>query len=184
MTSAHFRTTQSPIVASALVVEPHLPQLMLILSALSTLGFDVTVAEKFRDARTVLAAVRPTLLVTNIRLQEYNGLHLVLRGRSSWPDLPSIVTSEFVDPVLRLEAERLGATFIAMPTTAEELSAAVYRTVLRPPFETAPVRAPFERRQRERRLRQAPGTAGIERRQLERRRGFAEALRDFGAPAG
>jgi len=75
--------------ATALVVEPVLTSLLAILSTLASLGFDVLVAESFKDAKRALLAARPSLLVTDIRLHEYNGLHLVLRGQAAWPGLPT-----------------------------------------------------------------------------------------------
>ena len=139
-----------------------MPDLLAVLSTLPAMGFAVSVAETFHDAKESLAASRPTLLVTAIKLGEYNGLHLVLRGTTAWPGLPCIVTAETADPVLRTEAERLGATFVVMPTTHDELVAAVSRTVLRPaglPF--SPIRPPYERRHNPS---EAAGTAGSERR--------------------
>src|SRR5688572_2711722 len=98
--------------ASALVVEPGLRNLLFILSTLSELGLDVAVAETFRDAKSLMATMRPVLLLTSVKLHEFNGLHLVMRGRASWPGLPSIVTMCVDDAVLRREAEELGATFM------------------------------------------------------------------------
>jgi DNA-binding NtrC family response regulator len=138
---------------AALVVEPVLPHLLSILSALSVMGLDVTVAETFKDARDTITSSRPSLLLTDVRLQDYNGLHLVLRGRSVWSELPAIVTSGAADAVLQDEAEKLGATFLVMPASTAEIVAAIYRTLFRPDASgrLAPIRPPFERRHAERR---------------------------------
>ena len=81
------------------------------------------------------------------------------------PDgLPAIVTSEIDDPVLPLEAEQLGATYASLPTTSEELVAAISRTILQA-GGSDPVRPPFERRQGERRGSEAR-THGIDGRSL------------------
>lgn len=163
----------------ALVIEPVLPHLLVVLSALTSLGFDVTVADTFSDGKASMTkGPRPSLLVAAVKLREYNGLHLVLRGKSIWPDLPAIVTSESADPVLQTEAERVGATFMVMPTSREEAVAAIVRTVLRRcdvnPGE--PIRAPFERRRSERRLGAVSGPDAIQtdRRVRERRRNAAD----------
>ena len=179
MSSTLFRLPRSAeSVASALVIEPHLTNLLSVLSTLSTLGFDTTVAETFRDAKTSLAAHRPHLLVTDVKLGEFNGLHLVLRSRSLWKDLPAIVTSEADDPVLRDEAHHLGATFVTLPTSDRELLAAIIRTVLRTgrahPGNHEAIEAPFERRHTDRR--QASISSDIERRIHDRRRDFSAAL--------
>ena len=162
---------------SALVVEPHLPHLLFVLSSLSALGFDVTVAETFKDAKAVLAASRPALLLTDVRLREYNGLHLVLRGRSAWGDLPAIVTSRVDDPVLRAEAEQLHATFVTLPISEAEMMAAIQRTTLRPANESAgTIRPPFERRVTSRRVAAASDRTEPDRRTAERRRDFVSHL--------
>jgi DNA-binding NtrC family response regulator len=166
----------------AVVVEPSLQSLHALLSALSTLGFDVTVADTFETAREALSAEQPTVLITDVRLREYNGLHLVLRGQSTFPDLRSIVTSNVYDPVLQCEAERFGATFVVMPVPRDELLAAICRTVMRvksPGAASEPIRPPFERRQRTRQPRPAESEESDERRSaaIDRRRDFLEALR-------
>jgi DNA-binding NtrC family response regulator len=164
-----------------------LPHLLVVLSAVSSLGFDVTVADTFKDAKAALSSTpHPSLLITGVRLGEYNGLHLVLRGTSMSPRLAAIVTSDTDDPVLRTEAERLGATFIAMPVSREELAAAIARTAFRCPDEkrpAEPVRPPFERRHGDRRIVASPVPPGSERRGADRRRDTAVALRQLAETA-
>ena len=64
------------------------------------------------------ALERPDVLVTDIRLQVFNGLHLVRR-------LPlgthAIVMSGFPDPVLQTEAVRLGVPFLRKPVQTRQL---------------------------------------------------------------
>lgn len=50
----------------------------------------------------------PDLLITEVKLGEYNGLHLALRARAA--GIPSIVLG---DPVFEREAEQLGATYLS-----------------------------------------------------------------------
>ena len=155
--------------ASALIVEPSLADAMFIVSTLSLLGFRVTVSDSFHEAKARLR-VPPTLLVSEIRLGEYNGLHLVLRGKSARPDMAAIVMSRIADPVLQAEAERMGATFVRKATTADEFRAAVCRTLFRSPeFLDTPITAPFERRRGSRRAIDIAGY-GTERRMSDRRR--------------
>jgi DNA-binding response OmpR family regulator len=152
----------------ALIVEPQLPDLRLYASILSALGFDVTTTETFEEARHSLR-VPPTLLIADIRLGEFNGLHLVLRGKSAHPDMAAIVVSDVDDPVLQAEAESMGATFIHKPVEPEEIEAAVCRTVLRDRGAAfVPIRAPFERRRSDRRV--SPlSMSELERRRSDRR---------------
>jgi DNA-binding response OmpR family regulator len=137
--------------ASALIVDPVLSDALFSVGVLQALGFHVnrvTVADNFHEAVERLR-VPPTLLVADIRLGEFNGLHLVLRGKAAKRDLAAIVTSAVADSVLQSEAEHFGATFVLKPTSPEEFRAAVCRTLLR--TGTEPVRPPFERRQADRR---------------------------------
>jgi DNA-binding NtrC family response regulator len=161
--------------ATALVVEPSLAETVFLVLSLSELGFRVTVSNNFRDAKARLVEA-PALLVTELRLGEYNGLHLVFRAKSVRPDMAAIIRAEIADPVLQLEAERMRATFVPKTTTPEEFRAAVCRTVLRPADSLEPIRAPFERRHSGRR---AHGDSDYrpERRIAERRLDFATIVR-------
>jgi DNA-binding response OmpR family regulator len=152
---------------TALVVEPSAADAVWIALMLSQLGFRVTVSDTFQDAKTQLAA-SPGLLVTELRLGEYNGLHLVLRGKSSQPDLAAIVMSKIDDPVLYTEAEQLGATYVLKNVGAQEFRAAVMRTVFQAGPRIGSIRPPFERRSAERR--KVASTHEPELRVAERRR--------------
>jgi DNA-binding NtrC family response regulator len=168
---------------SALVVQPQLPDLLFVLSTLSTLHFDVTVANSFKDAKAALTSAPPTVLIADVRLKEYNGLHLVLRSQAAYPGLRSIVTTQTDDPVLQVEAEHLGATYMVLPTTIGEFVGALHRTVLQargPDIE--PIRTPFERRRGERRG-ASSDLRHDERRRVERRRDPATALHVLAAHA-
>ena len=166
----------STVMPTALVVQPSVEDAFSCMTVLSNLRFDVTVAGTFAQARTAVAARMPTLLVTDIRLGQYNGLHLVLRARSGEHPLAAIVTSRMPDSVLQQEAERLGATFVLMPTPIAELSAAVVRTVFRASTSAAAIRAPFERRTGDRRVAAAAAAVTANRRGRERRRSLAALL--------
>jgi hypothetical protein len=70
--------------------------------------YDVVVVRTFARAKTHLA-LRPALLIAEIRLGEYNGLHLALRGQAA--GVPTVVIGE-PDSVLEAEARNLGATYL------------------------------------------------------------------------
>ena len=159
------------ITTSVLVVEPSPADAVELVSALAELGLPVTVSDSFTDAKTQLLA-QPRLLVTELRLGEYNGLHLVVHGTAARMDMAAIVMSRIDDPVLTAETERLGATFVQKNVSGDELRAAICRTLFRTSPE--PIRAPFERRKTRRRAdeqRHEP-----ERRIEERRRELAELI--------
>jgi len=148
MESAVQRLSVAMGAASALIVEPVLADAMFSVDAVTSLGFHVTVADNFHEALERLR-IPPALLIADIRLGEYNGLHLVLRGKAVKRDLGAIVTSGVADSVLQSEAEQLGATFVLKPASTEEFRAAVCRTLLRTSSDA--IRPPFERRHADRR---------------------------------
>jgi len=153
---------------TALVVEPSLAEALSLHSALSELGFQVSISDNFNDAK---ARLRPAiaLLVTELRLNEYNGLHLVFRAKSVRREMAAIIRTQISDPLLQLEAERMGATFVLKTAGAAEFRAAVCRTLFRPADSVDPIRPPFERRHRDRRVGQSPTEAHPDRRLRERR---------------
>jgi hypothetical protein len=69
-----------------------------------------TVCRDFLSARSQLLASAPDLLVTNLRLEEYNGLHLVLLAASDGVTR-SVVHTDRPDPYLIREAQTIGAFF-------------------------------------------------------------------------
>ena len=70
-----------------------------------------TICTDFMSARSQLLADPPDLLVTNLRLGEYNGLHLVLLASAEQAITRSVVHSNRPDPYLIREAQSLGAFF-------------------------------------------------------------------------
>jgi len=165
---------------TALVVEPSVGDAVWIALVLSELGFRVMVSETFQDA-SIRLTTRPALLVTELRLGEYNGLHLVLRGKSSHPPLAAIVTSRIVDPALYKEAEQLDATYVLKSIGAQEFRAAVLRTVFRREGDQTAIRPPYERRKVDRR--QSVGMAhDPEKRVAERRRPMPGPAAERNAP--
>jgi response regulator RpfG family c-di-GMP phosphodiesterase len=138
-----------------------------IVSMLTERQFRVTLADTYARARERLAAGPPTLLITEIRLAEYNGLQLVLHGKVLRPSMAAVALSCVEDPVLQSATEALGATFVVTPVSDVELAAAVFRTIFNPGKAGGPIRPPFERRSAERR--RADRAIETERRQSGRR---------------
>jgi two-component system response regulator RegA len=83
--------------------------------AMRAAGCRVVAAASFEEARTALRAATPDVLVTEIRLGAYNGLHLIIRARASNPKLRAVVITATADPVVRQEAERVGAVHLVKP---------------------------------------------------------------------
>lgn len=139
---------------SALVVEPDAERQMQVVDALARAGFEVTATDRFDTARRLIAASPPAVIVTALKLGEYNGLHLVLRARVAAPHTAALVTSP--DPTLDFsrEVSQLGAIFLVHPVTSLDLVACALRLLFRK-FPSERVDPPFERRVAERRNRGA-----------------------------
>jgi DNA-binding response OmpR family regulator len=93
---------------------------------LGSAGHDVRVAVGFKDAVAILNQRRPDLLISELRLADYNGLHLVVRSQSSHPAMRTILLGA-ADAVLQYEASLYGALYLLEPLDAGVLLAEVER---------------------------------------------------------
>ena len=71
-------------------------------------GYRPSVPTTFESANRQLRT-NPQIVITQLRLREYNGLHLAIRAREA--GIPALVVGE-ADAVLERDAEQLGATFV------------------------------------------------------------------------
>ena len=81
-------------------------------------GYECATASTFREALNILRTNPPDLLITDIRLGEYNGLQLVLNRPTT---TAAIVITGFDDLVLSAEAQRHGAAYLVKPIDATRL---------------------------------------------------------------
>ena len=84
-------------------------------------GEDVVAHSSFEQARKALQTTHFDALITDVRLGAFNGLQLAVIGRDTYPNIRLIVFSGFDDPVLRTEAEHVGATYVVKPVTGAKL---------------------------------------------------------------
>jgi hypothetical protein len=91
--------------------------------------YELTVVRGFALAK-VQVDFHPDVLITELRLAEYNGLHLALRALSR--GIPAIVVGD-ADFVLERDAERLGVSYLRTSDVSRvsvvELVAAMVRTI-------------------------------------------------------
>lgn len=107
-----------------LVVDDDEEWLRAAVQLFTTAGYTARGAASFPEARLALDAFQPDLLVTDVRLKEYNGLYLLARLRPGHPRIASLVVSGYVDPVLAADARRLGAhDFLVKPIDPARLLA-------------------------------------------------------------
>ena len=114
---------------SVLVVDADSADLASTATLLESAGYRVVSAAAFDEAKRLLAAEVPDLLITGVRLGPYNGLHLILRSRTDHPEMAAIVTSRYRDAVLEEEARRQNAGFVVRPVADDEFLAEVNRSL-------------------------------------------------------
>jgi DNA-binding NtrC family response regulator len=86
-------------------------------------GLLVASCRTFAEAKAFALTTRIRALVTDVRLGEHNGLHLVHFFRPAPPGARLFAFSGHDDPVLKRDAEALGATFLLKPLDIESLVA-------------------------------------------------------------
>jgi len=113
---------------TALLVDADSVQLAATSRALSPLGYATILASTFDDARRHLHGVGAlALLVADVRLGQFNGLHLAFRARARHPNVRVIITDRAFDTMLEHETKRLGGAYIAKPFTGDDLVAILSR---------------------------------------------------------
>ena len=93
---------------------------------LDNAGYACTAAASFDEASALLRSGQVDLLITDIRLGDHNGIHLVYRHAG---EILAIVITGFDDPALAAEARALGAIYLVKPVDLKTLLAHV-RTLL------------------------------------------------------
>ena len=79
--------------------------------AVEPLADKVYVASTFPEAKSILIEARPDVLVTDLRLHEFNGIHLALWSRVRLPHLRSIIIGQ-TDPSLAADAKAFGFDYV------------------------------------------------------------------------
>lgn len=90
-------------------------------------GHQVAYAPGFEAAIKTLDQIAPDLLITDVRLGGFNGLHLVIRSQSTRPNMKAILLDRAHDPVIAAEAERHRAAYIGGTVTTAALADQVSR---------------------------------------------------------
>jgi DNA-binding response OmpR family regulator len=109
-----------PPVAHLLLVEDHPAILSLFERWLTQDGYDVIACCHFEDAKLHLNRAIPDALITDVRLGQFNGLHLAWELRGLRPTSPILVMTAYDDNVLRHEAERCGAVYWVKTSSRED----------------------------------------------------------------
>ncbi len=115
--------------ARILIVEDDRAELSGLVELLTRAGYEVEGASSFEEGRQALARTTPDVLIADIRLKAFNGLHLVILGRQARPEMAAIAMSAYEDATLATEAGRQGARFLLKPFDPADFLALVAETV-------------------------------------------------------
>lgn len=100
------------------------------MTVLAGSGYDVTFAAGFYGAVRRLDRSAPDLLISDVRLGQFNGLHLVIRSQSVHPNMRAILLDRGRDSVTEIDAQRHGAMYLVEPVTPADLLGAVSRQLV------------------------------------------------------
>ena len=101
-----------------LIVDDDATQCAALAALLSDAGYDTFPASTVPAASEMPRQAPPDLLITDVRMDGYNGLQLAAMNERG---IPVIVLTGFADRATELEAERFGATFQLKPVSPNEL---------------------------------------------------------------
>jgi DNA-binding response OmpR family regulator len=97
--------------ARILVVDDDVPTQSGLVALLESAGYETAAACSYVEGLTRLRQHAPDLLITDVRLGEFNGLQLVVTNRET----PAIVVTGFDDPVIEADARDAGAGYVVKP---------------------------------------------------------------------
>ena len=99
-------------------------------------GYRTTGAATFKMAKQSLDADHYDLLLSDVRLHAFNGLHLVAHNRAFSRRTAAIVFGGAPDVVIEDEARRLGARYVVRPIEPAALLKVVKETLERAKAKT------------------------------------------------
>src|SRR5215467_125414 len=106
----------------AIVVDADLTELRRTEQALERVGFVVMGAGSFAQAKALLVSITPEIVIADIKLEAFNGLHLAALCAVWRPATPFIATHSVHDTVLEADARRLSASYVVKTPGREELT--------------------------------------------------------------
>jgi len=113
---------------TVLIVDPDRKARMSLKGLVERAGYRTLCAEGLPAATRLLQAQTPDILVTEIRLDGYNGLHLIAAAPEP---IPAVVVTAYADPAIEMDARRFGAEYLARPVDADALLGAMARQLAR-----------------------------------------------------
>jgi two-component system response regulator YesN len=121
VTTEMTQPNSSPRPRNVLIVDDDIVLLDALERAFREAGERAIACGSFEEARRVVRDQTLDALITDVRLGAFNGLQLAVMARDIQPNIQVIVFSGFDDPVLRADAERIGATYLVKPVPSSYL---------------------------------------------------------------
>jgi ActR/RegA family two-component response regulator len=115
-------------VPQLLLIDDDLPLLTTMSRFFTGRGYEVVSCSTFESARRAILERTPDIVVTDVRLEAFNGLQLAMLARDVSPTARIIVFSGYADPVIEADARRIGATYLVKPVSGPQLLDEVVRT--------------------------------------------------------
>ena len=111
-----------------MIVDDDAELLRAMVTLVGSWGVTVLSFDRFEAAHArLMEGVEADALLVDIRIGSFNGLHLVHLARRLYPSMTVVAMTGFDDPVLRAEAENVGATFFLKPVQPEQLQKTLFR---------------------------------------------------------
>jgi DNA-binding response OmpR family regulator len=129
-----------------MVVDPDAADLLMTADVLRRAGHRAMTASNFHQAKQLLEANSPDLLITEIRLGAFNGLHLAVRREMLQPHSASIVATAYADRMLEHEARAMNVPVVFKPIDAGELLSLVDKMLSPHPNQPASIFRKWPRR--------------------------------------
>ena len=92
-------------------------------------GYDVTPSSTYQAAKQLVGESTYDLLITDVRLRSFNGLHLVMHCRRECPEMALMIMTGYDEPLMELEASRYSAEFVRKPIKPIEFVEHVARSL-------------------------------------------------------
>ena len=102
---------------------------------LSDAGYDAVSAATVPAGMQVIRSEVVDLLVSDVRVDGYNGLQLIV---ATTPPIPAIFITGFPDTVLEADARRVGAEFLVKPVSPSALLVLIERKLADVPIRRGP----------------------------------------------
>lgn len=124
---------------SILLVDDNVHGLIARKNVLKDLGCEISTATSGEEALVLISQRKFDLIITDYKMVEMNGTELIAQVRRSWPGIPIILLSGFVEP-LGLTEQSTGADVVLSKSAGEvgHLIHSVSRLLPRPILRKKP----------------------------------------------